>query len=188
MYTGIRHARVSATMLFERARLLIELRVAAVGEHDHQIAGRVHEVEGLEQLRRLIDTLDDRRAPVGESAPLARIADQPRAQQDVLVVVRERRDDVGVVAELDERHEVAIGPVHPAPDELLGRGNRGEERRFTLPLRADSNLITMLVEPSTSSAIRRPGYDTSSRANPVCGSASATAKNGMPARNSNSGR
>ena len=45
----------------------------------------------------------------------------------------------------------------------------------------------MLVEPSMSSAIRRPGYETSSRANPVSGSASATAKNGMPARNSSSG-
>ena len=103
------------------ARLLIELRVAAVGEDDHQIARGVHEVERLEQLRRLIDALDDRRAPVGEPAPLARIADQPDAEQDVLVVGGERRHHVGLVAELDQRHQIAIRPVHAAADELLGR-------------------------------------------------------------------
>ena len=43
--------------------------------------------------------------------------------------------------------------------------------------------MTMLDEPSTSSAMRRPGYDVSSRVNAVCGSASATAKNGTPSRN-----
>ena len=61
----------------ERPPLPIELRVAAVGEDDHQVARGVDEVERLEQLHRLIDPLDDRRAPVVEAAPLARIADQP---------------------------------------------------------------------------------------------------------------
>jgi hypothetical protein len=55
-------------------------------------------------------------------------------------------------------------------------------------LAVDSKRITMLVDPSMSNAIRRPGYETSSRANPVSGSANATAKNGIPTRNNSNGR
>jgi hypothetical protein len=50
------------------------------------------------------------------------------------------------------------------------------------------NCITMLVDASTSRAMRRPGYDTSSRVNPVWGSVRAMAKNGNPATKSSTGR
>ena len=51
----------------------------------------------------------------------------------------------------------------------------------------DLKLMTILVEASTSSAMRRPGYDTSSRVNPVWGSASAIAKSGTPMTKSRAG-
>src|SRR5229473_7451990 len=47
----------------------------------------------------------------------------------------------------------------------------------------DSNFMIMLVEASTTIAIRRPGYEASSRTKLVRGSASASAKNGRPKRN-----
>src|SRR5579872_4513417 len=46
-----------------------------------------------------------------------------------------------------------------------------------------SNFMIMLVEASTTMAIRRPGYEASSRTKLVRGSASASAKNGSPVRN-----
>jgi hypothetical protein len=51
---------------------------------------------------------------------------------------------------------------------------------------AAGNRAIMLDEASIITAIRRPGYDTSSRVKVVYGSASAMTKNGRPARNSSS--
>ena len=103
-------------------------RVLAVGEDHHQVARRIEEVERLEQPDALVDRLRDDRALIGEQRVLDRIADERDAQQDVVVVVRERRDDVGLVAELDQRHQVAILAVHAQPHEPLGGGDGREER------------------------------------------------------------
>ena len=40
-------------------------------------------------------------------------------KQDVVVVVRERRHDVGLVAELDQRDQIAVASLHAQPDETV---------------------------------------------------------------------
>ena len=134
--------------------------VLAVGEQHHHVAGRVEEIERLEQPDALLDRLRDDRALVREQRILDRIADERDAQQDVVVVVRERRDHVGLVAELDQRHQVAVVAVHAQPHEPFGRGDGGEERRVGLgaPFRcAALNGVRMLVDASIITAMRRPG-------------------------------
>ena len=87
------------------------------------------------------------------------------AEQDVVVVGRERRDDVRFVAELDERDEIVVLAVHPLPDERLGGGDGREERRLVRRLRVRAarpgTRAIMLDEASIISAMRRPGNDTS---------------------------
>ena len=99
------------------------LIVAAVRKEHHEIAGGVQEVEGLEQRQPFLDALNYRRARIIESSPLCRSAYEPDAQEDVLIVRRERCDDVRVVTESNERHQVVIRTIHSQFHEVLGRGD-----------------------------------------------------------------
>ena len=56
----------------------------------------------------LLDALDDRRAPVAEAPPFLGVADKFHAQQNVLVIGREGRHHVRLVAELKERDEIVV--------------------------------------------------------------------------------
>ena len=108
----------------------LDLRILAVREQHHQVAGCIEEVERLEQPGPLLDRGGDRRPLIGEFHELGPVADQRQAEQDVLVVGRERRHHVGFVAEFDEADEVVVLAVDALLDECLGRGDGGEERRF----------------------------------------------------------
>ena len=100
-------------------------------------------VERAEEPRRLLDGLDDDGALVGEALPFVSRGDEPHAEQHVLVVGRERRDDVGFVAELDERDQVAVLPLHAQLHEVLRRCDGREIRLRTLgvQLRRQERLI-----------------------------------------------
>ena len=140
------------------------MRVLAVAEDHHDVAGRVEEVERLVEPDDLIDGLRDDRPLIRKHRELDRIADERDAQQDVVVVVRERRDDVGLVAELDEAEQVALLALHPQLDEPLGGGHGGEERGSVaarLLRLAAVNGVRMLIDASISRPIRRPGNDSS---------------------------
>ena len=76
-----------------------------------------------------LDARRDHRALIGEPRELDRVADERDAEQDVVVVVREGRDDVRLVAELDERDEIAVLARAAQLHEALGGGDRREERR-----------------------------------------------------------
>ncbi len=104
----------------ERLPLVDRVRVLAVTKDDHQVALRVQEIEGPEQLDAAADGPHDERAVVREPVELLRCADQADAEQDVFVVVGERSDDVRLAAELHQRYQVAMGPFHAPPDEVIG--------------------------------------------------------------------
>ena len=106
------------------------LRVLAVGEQQHQVAGGVEKVERLEQPGRLLDGQADRRALIRELHELGPVADQVQAEQDVVVVAGERRHDVGFVAEFDQADQIVILAAHPLADESLRCRDRREEGRF----------------------------------------------------------
>jgi hypothetical protein len=98
---------------------------------------------------------------------------------------------VRLVAELDERHQIAVLAVHAQPDESLGSRHvvknaaSGRRRLGIGGLRSVGalNQRTMLVEASIIMQIRRPGNVTRFCVSDVYGSASARMKNGRPAIN-----
>ena len=106
-----------------------DLCVLTVAEDHHGIAGRVEKVERLEEIDRLLDGLADRRALIRKLLELGPVTDKRRAQQDVGIVIGKRRDDVRLVAEFNQRDQIAVLAVHPLPDERLGRRDGGEEKR-----------------------------------------------------------
>ena len=137
------------------------VRVLAVGEDQQQIAGRVEELERLEERHRLFDSLGDERALIGERGELVRLANERQADQEVVVVVGEWGDDVGVGAEFHERQQIAIRPAHPHLHEALGRGDRRDERVGLESARCGSfsvlNGLLMLFDASIMRQMRRPG-------------------------------
>ena len=107
-----------------------DLRVLPVAEDQHQVAGRVQEIERAKQFHALLDRQADRRPLIGEFHELGPVADQRQAQENVVVVGGERRHDVGFVAEFDQPDQVVVLPGDPLAHERFGGRHGGEERRF----------------------------------------------------------
>ena len=124
----------------------------------------------------------------GKRRELDRIADERHAQQQVVVVARERRDHVGAAAELDERHQIAILALAPQLDEALRGRDRREKGRLHFDCGVERRRLERrlhAVDASIIRLMRRPGYVTFSATSDEYGSArasSATASRRQTAR------
>src|SRR6185369_388716 len=95
---GFRHDLVEAPAIQRR------LIIAAVREKNQEIAGSVQEIKRLEQLDTFFDALNDSRAGIVESSPFFGCAHETDTEKNVLIVRRERRHDIRIVTESNERH------------------------------------------------------------------------------------
>src|SRR5438067_1383944 len=84
------------------------------------------------QSNALINRLGDDRPLIRKQRKLHRIANQRGTEENIVVIVRERRDDVRLVAEFDERDQIPVFAIDAEPKKPLGGGDRGEEGRIGL--------------------------------------------------------